>query len=64
MLPEEILRALGWQSRRYSVTCRGLESEDVRDLVGECQALPNLAVAMFALVSACKSYVPGVRPGA
>ena len=60
ILPEEILRALGWQTPRYSVNCHSIATHDLQDLVGECQALPNLGAAIMALILSCGKCMPGL----
>ena len=54
LLPEEI------QAPRHSVNCRNVTTQELQDLVGECQALPNWGVAIMALILSCGQRLPGV----
>ena len=60
ILPEEILRALGGQTPCYSVNCHSIATHDLQDLVGECQALPNLGAAIMAIILSCGHRLLGV----
>ena len=57
--PQELLRLMGWIGGALT---GDLSLRDVRDLVGEAQALPSLATALAALLLATRSALPAVWP--
>lgn len=66
VLPEEQLAAMGWQLPRQPQSrpvTAGLRSSDVQDLVGESQALPCLAAAIWGMLLATGARVPNLWGG-
>jgi len=63
VLPQEQLAAIGWQLPNQPATrpCTvGLTGAEIQDLVGESQALPCLAAALWGLLLAAGRQLPGV----
>jgi len=50
IIPEEVLRSHGWQVRGFKPNCTSLSEGEVRDLVGEMQAVQSLAVVLWAVM--------------
>ena len=66
VLPQEQLAAMGWQVPGQPSTrpnCSGLSSTEIQDLVGECQALPCLAAAIWGMLLSASTKVPGLWAG-
>ena len=66
VLPQEQLAAMGWQDPGKPATrpsVAGLSSTDIQDLVGECQALPCLAAAIWGILLAANTDVPRLWAG-
>ncbi len=60
IMPMELLFAHGWRTPKGEPDCGELTFRQIQDLAGECQALPCLAVAWWALALSLGDALPGL----
>ena len=59
IVAEEMLRSHGWQVGEHTPDCSNLSDANIRDLVGEMQAVQSLAVVLWSLLLVVSSNFPG-----
>jgi hypothetical protein len=64
ILPEEMLHSHGWQLGTIVPDCTGLTESELRDLVGEMQAVQTLSVVMWSILVVVGCQLPGLFAGA
>ena len=65
ILAEEMLRSHGWQVDDTTVPdCRGIKEDDLRDLVGEMQAVQSCSVVLWSVLVVVGPRLSGMFAGA